>query len=209
MLITLQQIRDKSPCTEGWRKLLASLGNPSDMTITVSIGQIARSNGPDDALWCLRCTEFDRRDVVRAILPSVKRASVHTIDKRVHDCIAVIDAWIAGNATNAELQTAADAAARATAYAVARAARAADAAYAAADAAARATAYAAARAADAAYAAAYAAARAARAARAAYAARAARAAYAADAAYAAADAARATAYAERAKQVEDICAVFP
>ena len=187
MLITLQQIRDKSPCTEGWRKLLASLGNPSDMTITVSIGQIARSNGPDDALWCLRCTEFDRRDVVRAILPSVKRASVHTIDKRVHDCIAVIDAWIAGNATNAELQTAADAAARATAYAVARAARAA----------------------DAAYAAAYAAARAARAARAAYAARAARAAYAADAAYAAADAARATAYAERAKQVEDICAVFP
>ncbi len=113
--LTLQQIRDHSPCREGWKKLLKSLGNPSDMTITVSIGEVARSNGPQDALWCLRCAEFDRRDIIRAILPSVKRAATHTTDQRVVDCIAAIEGWIAGTVSVLELQKAADAAADAAA----------------------------------------------------------------------------------------------
>jgi hypothetical protein len=184
---TLQQIRDHSPCRDGWAKLLKSLGNPSDMTTQVSIGQIARSNGAQDALWCLRCADFDRRDIIRCILPSVKRASVHTTDKRVAEFIDVIEQWLADDdAVN--LQAAAYAA-----YA----------AHAAADAAARAAAYAA-YAAYATHAADVAARAAADAAYAAYATHAADvAADAADAAYAAAD------VTERELQVEDICNVFP
>ena len=110
MRLTLQQIRDRSPCREGWTKLLKSLGNPSDMSITVSIGEIARSNGPQDALWCLRCAEFDRRDIIRAILPSVKRAAVHITDQRVSDCIALLERWLVDETvTNHELQKVADA----------------------------------------------------------------------------------------------------
>jgi len=99
MKLTLQQIRNHRPCREGWTRLFRSLGNPSDMTTTVSIGQIARSNGSQDALWCLRCDDFDRRDVIRAIFPSVKRASVHADDARVAACIIALDKWLAGDDT--------------------------------------------------------------------------------------------------------------
>ncbi len=186
MFITLQQIRDQSPCSDGWKKVFTAYG--PYLKTTVSIGDIAKSNDAQDALWSLRCAEFDRRDILRAILPSVKRASIHTTDKRVHDCISAIEKWIAGDET-IDLRKAADAAADAAAYA--------------ADAAADAAVYAAAAdaavyAADAAVYAADAAAYAADAA-AVYAA-------AADAARAAADAARA---AELKLQIEDICAVWP
>jgi hypothetical protein len=136
MLITLQQIREQSPCREGWTTLLRSLGNPTDMSVTVSFGDIAKSNGEQDALWCLRCIS-DRRFAVSLIMPAVKRASSYTTDKCVHDCIAALDKWLAGDdavdlmavaARSTAVSDAAYAAARAAAYA----ADAADAAYAAA-----------------------------------------------------------------------------
>jgi hypothetical protein len=131
MLITLQQIRDVHPCLEGWTTLLKSLGNPTDMSVTVSFGDIAKSNGAQDALWCLRCIS-DRRFAVSLIMPAAKRASVHSADQRVHYCIAAIGKWLAGDEA-VDLM-----AARAAAYAAAYAAAAADA-----DSAARAAAYAA------------------------------------------------------------------
>ncbi|MFN8994436.1 MAG: hypothetical protein ACK5X3_12365, partial [Pseudomonadota bacterium] len=98
-LITLQQIRDRRPCADGWAKLLTTLGEnhaAPDMTRHVSIGDIAHSNGAADALWCLRCID-DRRAVVRASMPAVKRAAVRTTDHRVHDCIAAVEKWLAGD----------------------------------------------------------------------------------------------------------------
>ena len=62
-LITLQQIRDQHPCEEGWKTLLTALGNPKDLSLQVSIGDVAKSNGVQDALWCCRCIP-DRRFVV-------------------------------------------------------------------------------------------------------------------------------------------------
>ena len=140
-LITLQQIRYQRPCEEGWKTLLTALGNPKDLSLQVSIGDIAKSNGAQDALWCCRCIS-DRRFVVSLIIPTVKRASVHTTDSRVHDCVSALEKWLAGD-DSVGLLAAADAAADAAddtyaaddAYAAtrhaARAARAARAAYAA------------------------------------------------------------------------------
>lgn len=124
-LISLQEIRDAKPCAIGWTKLLNSLGGfDTPMSTLVSIGDIAKSNDAQDALWCCRLID-DRRFVVSLIMPAVKRASNLSKDKRVHDCITDLDAWLSGiDAVDLE---AADAAAYA-AYA-------ADAAYAAADAA--------------------------------------------------------------------------
>jgi hypothetical protein len=114
MMLTLQQIRDQSPCTEGWTKLLKSLGNPP-MDTVISLGDVAKSNDAADAWWCVRALDWSneqvRREVIKALIPSVERAARHTNDKRVHDCIAAIHDWIDGKP--ADLDAAADAAAEA------------------------------------------------------------------------------------------------
>ena len=93
MTLTLQEIRDHSPCQTGWKKLTKAVGN--DMTTKLSIGDVVISNGLDDALWCFRC--LDPRKRVAAIIPAVKRAAVHSKDKRVHDCVKDIEKWLAGD----------------------------------------------------------------------------------------------------------------
>ena len=109
MTLTLQIIRDHSPCTDGWKKLIKAIG--SDLNTELSIGDVLISNGLDDALWCLQCLEPRQR--VAAVMPAVKRASVHATDKRVHDCIAAIEQWLAGDDAvdiNAAARSAAEAA---------------------------------------------------------------------------------------------------
>jgi hypothetical protein len=110
MMLTLQQIRDQSPCTEGWTKLLKSLGNPPMGTV-ISLGDVAKSNDAADAWWCVRALDWSdmavRRQVVAAVMPSVERAAKHTTDKRVHDCIAVIHDWMAGRPADLEAAAAA------------------------------------------------------------------------------------------------------
>lgn len=117
MTLTLQIIRDHSPCTDGWKTLTKAIG--SDLTTELSIGDVLISNGLNDALWCLQCLEPRVR--VAAIMPAVKRASVYTTDHRVHDCISAIEKWLAGDET-VNLMAAAGAAAQAAAKAVAWAA---------------------------------------------------------------------------------------
>ena len=96
MTLTLQVIRDHKLCPSGWNTLTKSIG--SDLTTELSIGDVLISNGLDDALWCLSYL-VEPRVRVAAIMPAVKRVSVHIDDKRVHDCIADIDTWLAGDDT--------------------------------------------------------------------------------------------------------------
>ena len=121
-MLTLQQIRDQSPCAEGWTKLLKSLGNPP-MDTVISLGDVTKSNDAADAWWCVRALDWSneqvRRDVIKALLPCVERAAKHTTDKRVHDCINALKDWIDGKP--ADLEAAAEAA-EAAAWAAAGAA---------------------------------------------------------------------------------------
>ena len=93
MTLTLQTIRDHYPSPYSWETLTKAIG--SDLKTKLSIGDVLISNGLDDALWCLQCLEPRTR--VAAIMPAVKRASAHTTDQRVHNCIADIDKWLAGD----------------------------------------------------------------------------------------------------------------
>jgi hypothetical protein len=94
--ITLEQIRNANPCKEGWKKLLSSVGSAT----SVSIGDIAISNGAQDALWATRCLpSSERRNVIRCIMPAVKRASTHTTDARVAACISALERWLEGDDT--------------------------------------------------------------------------------------------------------------
>ena len=52
---TLNAIRDKKPCTNGWRRLLTHLGKTSPDDEPLPLTVILDSNGLDDCLWCLRC----------------------------------------------------------------------------------------------------------------------------------------------------------
>ena len=120
MILTLKDIRDQHPCENGWRTLIKSLGTKK-LTTELSIGDVVLSNGLDDALWCLRC--LPTRERVAAIMPAVRRASTHTTDQRVHDCIADVQRWLDGDdsvdlaAARAATWDAAGAAARAATWA--------------------------------------------------------------------------------------------
>ena len=135
-MMTLQQIRDQSPCSEGWTKLLKSLGRPPINTV-ISLGDVAKSNGAADAWWCVRALDWNnervRREVIKALIPSLERAAKHTTDKRVEDCIGVLKDWVDGKPADLDAAAkaawaaarAAEAAARAAAWAAEAAARAA------------------------------------------------------------------------------------
>ena len=118
-MLTLQTIRDHGPCANGWVKLTRALGT-ADLTTELSIGDIVLANGLADALWTLRC--LDPRQRVAAIMPAVRRASAHTTDQRVHDCIAAVDKWQVGDDSVVLEAAWAAAAAEAAAWAAAAAA---------------------------------------------------------------------------------------
>jgi len=51
--ISLTEIRAKSPCTDGWRKVLAAKG--PDMEARFPLADIIETNDLDDALWAMQC----------------------------------------------------------------------------------------------------------------------------------------------------------
>lgn len=131
MTFTLSYARKHDACEDGYNRFVETLRkaypNADLEQIEWSIGDVATVDA-EDALWCLRLLD-DKRQIVAAIMPAVKRASAHTTDERVHFCIAEIERWLAGD-DSVDLDTAAWAAmdaamdaARAAARAAARSAR--------------------------------------------------------------------------------------
>ena len=118
---TLNQIREHSPCAEGWEKLLRTLGKTKADDEPLSIITVLDSNGLDDALWCLRAVKgYDRE--IRLYAVWCARQVEHLMeDQRSKDALNVAERHANGEATDAEL-AAAWAAAGAAAWAAARAA---------------------------------------------------------------------------------------
>jgi hypothetical protein len=108
--MTLAQIKAHGPCHL----------HDAPLDTFVSLGDIAAHYDAADAWWCVRALDWNdiaiRRKVISVLLLSVKRAAKHTTDQRVHDCIAALGKWCAGD-DSVDLQAAAwtaAAAARAT-----------------------------------------------------------------------------------------------
>lgn len=59
---TLQEIRQYSPCADGWKKLLLHLGKTTADNEPLPLITILKSNGLDDAIWCLRTLSSEHRD---------------------------------------------------------------------------------------------------------------------------------------------------
>jgi hypothetical protein len=135
MKTTLNKIRSRHPCEDGWVKLLKHLGKTKSDDEPLEIKTIIESNGLDDALWCLRAVDGEDRKM-RLFAVFCARQVQHLItDPKSIAAIDVAERYANGDATSEEMDEAADDAfsvARDDAFSVAR-----DAARYAADAAAR------------------------------------------------------------------------
>jgi hypothetical protein len=144
MKTTLNQIRTKSPCADGWKKLLAYLGKTQADDEPLSIVTILDSNGLDDALWCLRAVQGRDKEIRLYAVWCARQVQHLMTDPRSLGALDVAEAYANGTATKEQLANAWGAAGAAwaaawVAWAAAWAARAAmDTAWAAARAAARA-----------------------------------------------------------------------
>ena len=106
MKTTLNKIRECSPCSSGWTKLLATLNKTKADDDALSFLTILMSNGLDDVLWCLRSTpEYDRDSRLFAVWCARQVEHLLT-DKRSINAINVAEAHANGLATEDELASA-------------------------------------------------------------------------------------------------------
>ena len=118
MNTTLNKIRSKSPCADGWAKLLKHLGKPQTDDEPLSLITILDSNGLDDALWCLQAVDGHDREIRLYAVWCARQVQHLMTDKRSLDAIDVAERFANGLATENELDIA-WAAARAAARAAA------------------------------------------------------------------------------------------
>lgn len=109
MFTTLRQIRDWSPCSEGWTKLLRNLGGMQNygLDTPLTFKQIYDSNGYHDTLWCLRTIDKKFHLQIRDF--AVKRVEKieHSIKSRhAFNALDVARKYVKGEATKQELLTA-------------------------------------------------------------------------------------------------------
>jgi len=124
MQTTLNAIRKHIPCERGWVKLLAYLGKTKADDEPLSLLEILKSNGLDDALWCLRAVDGHDREIRLYAVWCARQVQHLMTDKRSLAALDVAEAFANGKATKEELD-AARAPARAAAWDAAAAARAA------------------------------------------------------------------------------------
>ena len=122
---TLNKIRERQPCTRGWRNLLTHLNKTQADDEPLALATILDSNGLDDALWCLRAVEDHEKEIRLFAVWCARRVQHLMADPRSVAALDVAERHANGEATDGEL-AAARAAARAAASDAARDAQAAE-----------------------------------------------------------------------------------
>jgi len=102
MKTTLNKIRAHSPCSNGWRKLLAHLGKTQADDEPLSIVTVLDSNGFDDALWCLRAVEGHDREIRLYAVWCGRQVQHLMADPRSIAALDVAERFANGKATEAE-----------------------------------------------------------------------------------------------------------
>jgi hypothetical protein len=106
MKTTLNRIRKKGPCKEGWSELLTYLGKMCADDEPLEIATIVESNGLDDALWCLRAVEGEDRKIRLFAVWCARRVKHLMTDPRSLQALDVAEAYANGTATLEELKEA-------------------------------------------------------------------------------------------------------
>ena len=110
MKTTLNQIREHSPCTDGWKKLLDTLGKTKADDEEVSIIQVLDSNGLDDALWTLRAVKGRDKEIRLFAVWCARQVQHLMTDQRSINALDVSEKFANGEATQEELAAAGSAA---------------------------------------------------------------------------------------------------
>ena len=110
MKTTLNKIREKEPCADGWEKLLKHLGKTSSDDEELSILTILNSNGLDDAVWCLRAVDGCDKDIRMYAVWCARQVQHLMTDERSLSALDVVERFANGKATSNELKVAGDAA---------------------------------------------------------------------------------------------------
>ena len=110
MRTTLNAIRDKYPCADGWKKLLANLGKTAADDEPLSLITILDSNGLDDALWCLRAVTGHDKEIRLFAVWCARQVQHMMADQRSVNALDVAERFANGDATEEELNAARDAA---------------------------------------------------------------------------------------------------
>ncbi len=79
---TLRQIRQHSPCIEGWRTLLSALGKTEVDDEPLPLTTILQSNGLDDVLWCLQTLTGHDEEIIRFALACAQEVRHLMTDQR-------------------------------------------------------------------------------------------------------------------------------
>lgn len=109
MYTTLNRIRQRNPCTDGWEKLLKYLGKTGPDDEPLSLLTILESNGFDDTLWCLRAVDkFEKERQLLAI--SYAKEVKHLMPAKSKKALDVFERYANGLATKKEFEAAREAA---------------------------------------------------------------------------------------------------
>ena len=107
---TLNRIREHSPCSKGWKKLLGHLGKTHADDEPVALLTVLDSNGLDDALWCLHA-EPQHANIWRMYAVRCARSVQHLMtDPRSIAALDVAERHAQGQASDSELDAASAAA---------------------------------------------------------------------------------------------------
>ena len=115
MKTTLNKIKENSPCKDGWKKLLKYLNKTEADDKKLKIKTIIKSNGVDDAVWCLRTVEGYEKEIKLFAIFCARQVQHLMTDSRSIRALDVAEDYVNGKATREELDAAADDAYDATA----------------------------------------------------------------------------------------------
>lgn len=105
MYTTLNRIRQRNPCKDGWEKLLKYLGKTGPDDEPLSLLKILDSNGFDDTLWCFRAVDgFEKEKQLLAI--TYARDVEHLMPAESKKALDVFDRYVNGLATKEEFNAA-------------------------------------------------------------------------------------------------------
>lgn len=100
---TLNKTRDCAPCAESWVTYLRHLGKTQPDDEPVEIADVLAVCGLNDALWTLRATNADERDMRLFGVWCAWQVRHLLVDQRSLDAIDVSERYAMGSATREEM----------------------------------------------------------------------------------------------------------
>jgi len=103
---TLNKIRAKGPCAEGWTKLLRHLGKTQADDEPLALVTVLKSNGIADAIWTLRACDGIEKEARLYAVWCARQVQHLMTDPRSLTALDVAERHAHGEATDAELAAA-------------------------------------------------------------------------------------------------------